>query len=363
MRRTLGEMFHHRHHDDAPPHRWSFEEWSRSTVTNLLAGTIFGLILALVWLSPRGASDPAGARRVVSPASQAHPIAKADLDSRRTPMDPTGKNAADRARDAALAARFASAKADSLVYSADLHRAAQSKEIDADEAHGRRDYPLAAVLYDHARDGYRLAESRSQFHAASAEKARIDEQVAADARRAAQARARSLYAQEANRADALDDSMRASLGLQVDGAAAAVLGPRIIEVPPEDGEMPPNDDNGPSSLGNAYAVVFSEPIDGSGRGGTWGACWRPDPASARACAKASCEQRSRSDRPCVEIAASKPGEHCVVARAPGFGISSGACSTRLRDAEEAAVARCRSEIAGYYGHAAAPCSVAWTSTR
>src|SRR5205085_1379986 len=96
--------------------------------------------------------------------------------------------------------------------------------------------------------------------------------------------------------------------------------PKIVE------PLPQPDTSQPSPRSPAgVAAVFAEPTDGNRHGGTWGACWRGDSSTARACAKASCEGGRTSSQPCVQVALSRPGEQCAVARAAGFGVSWAAC--------------------------------------
>jgi hypothetical protein len=117
-----------------------------------------------------------------------------------------------------------------------------------------------------------------------------------------------------------------------------------------------------SMLGNSFAAIANEPTDGSRGGGSWKACWRPDAAAARQCAEASCNKARSSDRPCVLTAASsRPGEHCAVARASGYGVSMGACARARGAAEAVAVADCRDEVNRKYGEGAEKCAVVWST--
>ncbi len=112
----------------------------------------------------------------------------------------------------------------------------------------------------------------------------------------------------------------------------------------------------------AFASVFNEPTDGKHSGGAWGACWRADLASAQACAKASCERTRSSGQPCTESASAKPGQHCAVASASGFGVSAGACGNSKEEAEGAAMGRCRAQASANYGGENATCRITWSST-
>ena len=309
--------------------------------------------LAIAFLQP---PDATGIPASADQQSCAADSAPSDASARHASADVTTRSVAESSRDAALAARFASVKSEAKRFAPELHMAAQRKEIEAEAAQTRGDFAGAVSLYDSARDGYRIAASRAEVLAAAEEKARVDDQLTADARVAAQAQMRTQYAQVVEQQP-----------------AGAVRGPLILEAPPPSegagrdpatGGMippqPPSVENLPRSAAG-YGAVYAEPTDGRHSGGTWGACWRSDPEAARQCARANCEGRA-SRGSCNEIAFSRPGEHCAVARAPGFGVSSGACAMDRAQAAAAAVERCRVEVAGRYGEPA-PCSVAWSSAR
>ncbi|MFN2427874.1 MAG: hypothetical protein ABR587_15665 [Candidatus Binatia bacterium] len=258
-------------------------------------------------------------------------------------MDPTGETGAKRARDSALAARFRSVKAEATTYHLDLHLAAQRKELEADAAFHKGKYDLATSAYDMARDGYRLAAERAEFASAATEKARIDAQVAMDARH------------EISQSAAQKPVSYYSLQRRHEESQVVPIRPRILTPPAPAQQRPGHVD--------AYAAVFTEPTDGARNGGTWGACWRSTLDSARACARANCESGRKSGRPCMEVASSRPGEHCVVARAGGYGISSGSCDANRRVAEATALSRCRDQLVGQYAVEAAACNIAWSSDR
>src|SRR5262249_11743240 len=156
-------------------------------------------------------------------------------------------------------ARFASVKSEAKRFVPDLHLAAQNKELAAEAAQTRGDFVEASNLYDGARDGYRIAASRAALLAAAEEKARVDDQLTADAHHAAEARQRS---DDIGRA-------RAQYAAQVTQPAARTGGPLILEAPPPSegagrdpatgGMIPPpapSAENMPASA-NGYGAVFA----------------------------------------------------------------------------------------------------------
>jgi len=116
-------------------------------------------------------------------------------------------------------------------------------------------------------------------------------------------------------------------------------------------------------LSTAYASIFTEPTDGKHGGGGWGACWRADPSAARECARAGCSKTSKSAAACQMTASTEPGGHCAVARAAGFGISTGACADTPGAAESAALGKCRDQLNRYYSDERGGCQIAWSTSR
>ncbi len=351
-------------------------QWSNGTLVGF--ASIAVLSLAVAWWTAeetRPAAPPAS-----QTAASTTPRASVDADSVAIARGASTRDAAEAARDRALAARYGSAKSEATFYAADLHLAAQRKEAEADAAIARSDFATATVLYDMARDGYELAARKAELKSTTLDKQNVDAQVAADAARSgtkttvgsAEITEQSPYA-DARRpempADASERYGRVVYpGAPYENSAATDPGtrirPKIVEpLQPLDHvsqeRVQPPDRSKPLA---GFAAVFAEPTDGNHHGGTWGACWRSDPASARECAKASCENGRTSSQPCVQLALSRPGEHCAVARASGFGVSWGACGTSRSEAESAALSGCRDETMRNYGSTAA-CAVTWSTAQ
>ena len=366
-----------------PSEGWA---WSNETLIVLASAAAISLFAAWWVASP---DEDLPERVAVTQPEQAPTAAErlAPLPSQAALARGASKDSAEAARDRALAARFGSAKKEATYYAPELHLAAQRKEAEADAAISKSDYVTATVLYDMARDGYDLAAQKSEIKATTIEKQNIDSQLAAEA----QARSgkvtvgsAEIMAQPppsgssyASAAPAYEPYARTIYPPSDQGAQGAQSGiaharpssvepPKIVEIPRarEDAARQDDERAGDRSkpLG-AYAAVFAEPTDGNRHGGTWGACWRGDSASARECARASCENSRRSNQPCVQVALSRPGQHCAVARASGFGVSWGACGETRTEAEHAALGGCRSEAVRNYGAVSPPCAVAWSTAQ
>ncbi|HXC49459.1 MAG TPA: serine/threonine-protein kinase [Candidatus Limnocylindrales bacterium] len=353
-----------------------FRGWQRSNGTLVAFASVALFSLAVAWWTAQETRT--------APAPQAaagtSPRVSARVDS-AVVRDAATRESAEAARDRALAARYGSAKSEATYYAADLHLAAQRKEAEADAAIARNDFATATVLYDMARDGYDLAAQKAELKSTTLDKQNVDAQVAADAARSgskttvgsAEITAQPPYADVRNPEIPADASERYGRvvypGAPYENPTATEqsgrIRPKIVEpLQPLDHvsqeRVQPQDRSKPLA---GFAAVFAEPTDGNHHGGTWGACWRSDPASARECAKASCENGRTSSQPCVQLALSRPGEHCAVARATGFGVSWGACSTSRSEAESAALSGCRDETMRNYGSTSAACAVAWSTAQ
>ncbi|HEY2774821.1 MAG TPA: hypothetical protein VGK20_12310 [Candidatus Binatia bacterium] len=391
--------FGHKNVDDSGE-EFSRHAWVRSDamLLGLVAVALISSITAVSqWVETR--AQPRPSRQ--SPATTDMDVGTPALEV--GPFNPAARrSAAEEARAAAQAERFRAAKNDVMTYVPQAHEAAQQNEIAADLAFTKADYESASRLYALARAGYADASDRAVTAQAAAEKTTVDSQVAADARSARSggnsrqqaALPAGSSSQMASDASVQDPGSRVSgrspmNDAAVAGAAAApaVAAPSIIDVPhdsevagalraeaevawpggqvamlhaeqvPQAAEAP----RGASRSGNSWAIVYAQTAGGRAGGG-WGACWRHDADSARACAKSSCQDNSASDQPCVEIAAGKPGEDCFVAHARGFGVSAAACRAQSGEAEQVALQQCREVLASRFG-AESGCRISWSSVR
>jgi len=130
---------------------------------------------------------------------------------------------------------------------------------------------------------------------------------------------------------------------------------------PEEAEAEEREQEKASMLGNSFAAIAIEPTDGNRGGGSWKACWRPDAAGAKDCAMESCNRSRSSNRGCVLTAfSSRPGEHCAVARATGYGIAVASCNRARGAAEAIAAADCADAVRTRYGEDR-KCTVVWST--